>query len=504
MPESKDPRRAYNCSEDAGVSSSAACDSLPTLDCDELRKTLESVGDGFFACDGDWKFIYLNSAAENLIGINRSDAIGRNHWECFPQMLGTEMEKEYRLAAAGQVRHFEFLSPRCGRWFESRCFPRQGGGISVVFRDISERKQAETDLRESEARFRSLFEHSMDAMFLTFADGRIIAANPAACAMFGMTEEEICRAGRAGLVDPEDQRVDPALQERRRTGKARTELHCIRKDGTKFDVEVSSVILDGNPRRAFVVMHDITERKRTQELLIRSEKVAALGRMAASLAHEINNPLAAAMNSLFLAQSAPECSDSVRQHLGITDQELRRISHITRQALGFYREGSNPTAVALSSLLDETVDLFKSRIKAKHATIKKLDISPITVTAVAGELRQIFSNLLSNSLDAIDERGTVLIRLSSVRSKDGADCARITFADNGRGIQPDLRTRIFEPLFTTKGPIGTGLGLWVSKQLIEKNRGAVRVHSSVSGNRRGTTFSVMLPVTGAAQCQRAG
>lgn len=631
MPESNDTRCTHIHDEITGVSSSVAYDSLPTLESDELRKTLESVGDGFFACDGDWRFIYMNSAAEDFIGVSRSAVIGKNHWECFPQMVGTQLEKEYRLAAAGQVRHFEFFSPRCGRWFENRCFPREGGGISVVFRDISERKRAEeaiaqreavleaffstsqgilniedeefrylrTDsltptyfgldrqsiigksiaelspefmrdfgpmmrhvietgqpqinqevhapvpaasgeigywrasyfpvplpegkrgigvvglditeikkaelaLQESEARFRSLFEHSLDAMFLTFADGRIIAANPAARAMFGMTEEEICRVGRAGLMDSEDQRLGPALEERFRTSRARAELRCVRKDGTKLDVEASSVILDGKPARAFVVMHDITQRKRTQELLIRSEKVAALGRMAANLAHEINNPLSAVMNTLFLAQSAPECPASVRQYLEIADQELRRISHITRQALGFYREDSTPTTVTLSTIVDEAIDLFKTRIKAKDATIKKQYTDAITVTAVAGELRQVFSNLISNSLDAIDEKGTVLVQLSSARSKVGQNQARISIADNGRGIQPDLRTRIFEPLFTTKGEVGTGLGLWVSKQLIEKNGGSIRVHSSVNGSRRGTTFRIVLPATAAAQNQRAG
>ena len=156
MPKGNDTRRTDICDSNTAVSSSVAYDSLPTLESDELRKTLESVGDDF-ACDGDWRFIYMNSAAETFIGISRSDAIGKNHWECFPQTLGTQMEEEYRLAAAGQVRHFEFLSPRCGRWFENRCFPREGGGLSVVFRDISERKRAEEEIAQRDAILEAFF-----------------------------------------------------------------------------------------------------------------------------------------------------------------------------------------------------------------------------------------------------------------------------------------------------------------------------------------------------------
>ena len=225
--------------------------------------------------------------------------------------------------------------------------------------------------------------------------------------------------------------------------------------------------------------------------------------MAAVLAHEINNPLSAVMNTLFLAQNAPECPASVRQYLEIADQELRRISHITRQALGFYRESSTPTTITLSTILDEAIDLFKSKIKARHAIIKKQYTDAVTVVAVAGELRQVFSNLISNSLDAIEERGTVLVKLSSAWSKDGQHQARTSISDNGRGIQPDIRTRIFEPLFTTKGDVGTGLGLWVSKQLIEKNGGNIQL-APVLMAAGATTFKIVLPASDAAQNQRAG
>jgi signal transduction histidine kinase len=138
--------------------------------------------------------------------------------------------------------------------------------------------------------------------------------------------------------------------------------------------------------------------------------------------------------------------------------------------------------------------LLKSKIKTKHASIEKQSRGDVEVTAVGGELRQVFANLISNSLDAIDENGTVRLRVSTGK---GRRYVRVTIADNGKGIEPEARRRVFEPFFTTKGSVGTGLGLWVSKQIIEKHGGSIRVHSSTNGAHRGTVFSVVLPIESA-------
>jgi PAS domain S-box-containing protein len=246
------------------------------------------------------------------------------------------------------------------------------------------------------------------------------------------------------------------------------------------------------------VQTDITERKRAEQALLRSEKLASLGRMAATIAHEINNPLDAVMNLLFLANSTRDLPDSARHLLGTADAELRRVAHITQQSLGFYREFSAPTLTSVNAVLDSAVDLQKSKIKAKHAVIDKRWDADVQITAIAGELRQVFSNLVSNSLDAIDERGTVKLRVSA-----GNHRVRITVADNGRGIPLSVRQHIFEPFFTTKDTVGTGLGLWVTQQIVEKHGGAIQVRSHSDGLRRGTTFSVLFPVgpTPAAQSQ---
>jgi signal transduction histidine kinase len=308
--------------------------------------------------------------------------------------------------------------------------------------------------------------------------------------MFGMSEAEICLAGRKGLVDPNDPRVAAALEQRQRTGKVvAAELNFIRANGEHFPAEVDSVILPGSPPRAFVMLRDITERKRTEAALLRSEKLASVGRMAAAIAHEINNPLAAVTNLLFLAKETKELPEATRHLLEIADAELRRVAHIAQQSLGFYRESNAPALTSVSTVLDSVLDLLKNRINEKHSIIEKQCNGDVQISAVAGELRQIFSNLVSNSLDAIDEGGTIKVRVSA-----GKNCVRVTLADDGKGIPAGTIKHIFEPFFTTKDSVGTGLGLWVSQQIIEKHGGKIQVRSSSRGLRRGTSFSLVLPM----------
>ncbi len=198
--------------------------------------------------------------------------------------------------------------------------------------------------------------------------------------------------------------------------------------------------------------------------------------------HEINNPLEAIMSLLYLAQTVNDTPGEVLEYLKTADGELKRIAHITRQTLGFYRETTSPTSFNVGSLLDSVLDLLQAKIKAKRAVVNKECDEQLQIdSAVYRELRQVLSNLLLNSLDALDENETVTLRASmSFHAGDGSSCVRITIADNGHGIGPSTLPQIFEPFFTTKGSIGNGLGLWISKQIIEKHGGAVQVHSSIN------------------------
>ena len=233
--------------------------------------------------------------------------------------------------------------------------------------------------------------------------------------------------------------------------------------------------------------------KKAQEALIGSEKLASAGRMAAVLAHEINNPLAAVMNLLFLAQTASDTPAPVLQYLKTADDELKRIAHITRQTLGFYRESSVPTTFLVDTLLNSVIDLLQAKVVSTQVLVEKQGDDLLQMTAAFGELRQVISNLMLNSLDALGEGGRVALRASTSRNPlDGSSRIRITIADNGQGISAAVLPRIFEPFFTTKSSTGNGLGLWVCKQIVEKHGGSIWVRSRTC-EPHGTTFSIVLP-----------
>ena len=275
------------------------------------------------------------------------------------------------------------------------------------------------------------------------------------------------------------------------------DLTYVRKDSSRFPAVVSVTALRDAQQSIIgylLIGTDNSARKHAEEALLRSEMLASAGRMAASIAHEINNPLEAMMNTLYLVRTLPNLPDQARLYLDLADGELMRIAHITRQTLGFYREFSAPTSNSASALIDSVIDLLKSKIQASGATVEQQCDALLPILGIAGELRQILANLLANSLDAVRHDGRILLRASpSLDPVTGARRIRLSVADSGHGISKATAKQMFDPFFTTKGTVGTGLGLWVCKQLIDKNGGFLRVRSTTAGPHRGTTFSVTLP-----------
>ena len=216
--------------------------------------------------------------------------------------------------------------------------------------------------------------------------------------------------------------------------------------------------------------------------------------MAASIAHEINNPLAAVTNLVYLS-STSERLPEIKKYLATAQQELERVSAITTHTLRFYREPAGPTPVNVIEVLDSVLLLFCSRLNDANITVEKhLDnIKPII--GLAGELRQLFANLIGNALDAMRGGGTLTLRVrgGSELNNGRRDGVRVLIADTGYGISADQKAKIFEPFFTTKGQTGTGLGLWISSEIVQKHGGTVRVKSQVPPKKSGTVFSIFLP-----------
>jgi signal transduction histidine kinase len=230
---------------------------------------------------------------------------------------------------------------------------------------------------------------------------------------------------------------------------------------------------------------------RAEDALRRSEKLATAGRLTAAIAHEINNPLEAITNLLYLARRDPARAD---QHLEMAEREVERIADIAQQTLGYVRDFSDARPVKVSLALEEVLQLYTLKLNSKKIQTKKEFDGACEVLGFDGELRQLFSNLIVNAADAMQEGGCLRLRVAPVHewSGDHRPGVRVIFADNGSGILPEDRARVFEPFYTTKDS-GTGLGLWLSEGIVRKHGGQIRVRSSTHPAHRGTVFSIFLP-----------
>ncbi|HEY6968944.1 MAG TPA: ATP-binding protein [Candidatus Angelobacter sp.] len=258
-----------------------------------------------------------------------------------------------------------------------------------------------------------------------------------------------------------------------------------------------TIVIGNTPVRMLGVAIDITSRKMVEEALRRSEKLAATGQLAASIAHEINNPLAAVTNVLYILRTHPELSSALSKYVDTAERELARVIHITRQTLAFYREFSAPVMTSVPGLLEEVLGVYSRKVEEQNVRIEKEFSMVEELRAFPGELRQVFSNLVLNALES--DPTSISIRVRRASDHNGEAGIRVTVADNGTGIARENMPRIFEPFFTTKESRGTGLGLWVSQGIVHKHEGYIRVRSSIDPARHGTCFLVFLPYSEAAR-----
>jgi PAS domain S-box-containing protein len=389
------------------------------------------------------------------------------------------------------------------------------GDDQKVLAEMNERKQAEEVLLKAGALQRAIFNSANFSSIATDSRGVIQIFNVGAERMLGYIAAEVMnKITPADISDPQEiitraaalslefgTQITPGFEalvfKASRGIEDIYELTYIRKDGNRLPAVVSVTALrdiDEVIIGYLLIGTDNTARKQAEAALLRSEMLASAGRMAASIAHEINNPLEAISNTLYLVRTAPNVPLVALKYLEIADGELMRIAHITRQTLGFYREFTAATSNCASALIGSVVNLLQAKIRANGANVEQQCEEALQVMGIAGELRQVLANLLANSLDAIGQDGRIVVRASaSIDPNDGTRRVRIAVADCGSGMAPATKKNMFDPFFTTKGTVGTGLGLWVCKQLVEKNGGSIRVRSTTEGQRRGTTFSVMLP-----------
>jgi signal transduction histidine kinase len=213
--------------------------------------------------------------------------------------------------------------------------------------------------------------------------------------------------------------------------------------------------------------------------------------MAASIAHEINNPLEAVLNLIYLARNDPRQSE---QYLSMAELEVGRVAQLAQQTLGFVRDTASPGRMDAARIMDEVLQLYSRKLESKQIRVVRRYRGNSEISGYAGEVRQLLTNFLVNAVDAMDNGGALRVRIrAGLRWADGQEGVRITLADDGSGIPHQSLPLIFEPFYTTKKDAGTGLGLWISRGIVEKHGGSIRVRSQVTGHRRGTAFSIFLP-----------
>jgi signal transduction histidine kinase len=252
---------------------------------------------------------------------------------------------------------------------------------------------------------------------------------------------------------------------------------------------------DGEIERWIGSATDIHDQKLAEDALRKSEKLATAGRLAASIAHEINNPLAGVTNALYLALLDDSLNANTKEYLQTAEQELRRVAHITTQTLRFHKQSSSPAPADLCDIVESVLTLFGRRLASKNIRVNAECERGSVATCFEEELRQVIANVVGNAMDAMPQGGDLRVRVRKARSwaEGRAEGVKIVVADSGSGIPAGVLERIFEPFVSTKEATGIGLGLWVSDGIVHKHGGTIRVRSKAVGEGTGTVFVVFIP-----------
>jgi PAS domain S-box-containing protein len=463
----------------------------------EWQAVLDSAGEGIWGLDMEGRCTFVNRIAVKTLGFASEELVGGNIHEMIHhhRSNGTHFPAEEcpidsvlrQNLPVNNLSDTFFRKDGSSFVTEMSAQPISSGGevlgVVVTFRDVTEVKQQQEDLRKAyelaeqrTAELNAVIESMPHGVYIASLDGSV-RSNLWARKMSGEQFPSELKTLAGALA-----------------GKSSTET--VRTPGRWIRSVAAPIIQGGRITGGVAVNTDVTQAQLQDEALRKSEKLAAVGQLASSIAHEINNPLESITNLLYLVQKS-DSMDEVKEYARIAQDELARVTEITLQTLRFHRQQSKPVEIDLADLMRTVMALYTGRLLVRSLSVEmKLVNSPL-VMGLEGEIRQVVNNLIRNALDVMSEGGgRLLIRLHPQTNwTDGRNGVRLTVGDTGEGISLDIMEHLFEPFQTTKELMGTGLGLWVSKGIVEKHEGTIRTRTR-RGKRHGTVFSVWLPVEG--------
>jgi PAS domain S-box-containing protein len=471
------------------------------------RVFVERMKEGAVTVGADGTILYCNRAFAEILEYPLDQIIGKSVYEFVPKTERDRFDSVYQHPLDGPPKMELQLRDANGRlvpvFASANIFQEGSTTVCMVITDLTEQKLQE-EIVSAGRLARLIVQQAAEAIAVCDNSGRVVLASEAF--------QHLC--GRNPLLLPFDTVMPlrfsgPSYQDGARLflldsvlqgGVFRGEEVVFMHDGrdtTHLLLSAARLRMPaGTTSGCVITLFDIEERKRTEEYLRRSERLAATGRLAATIAHEINNPLAAVTNLLYLLSSDPRLEPTLKEYATVAQSEISRVAHITKQTLAFHRDATKPVRVNLNDLLESVLYLYGDQLRVKHLRVNKEFQFDGDVVGFPNELRQVISNIFENAIEASPESGVVRLRVYPSREfcnslKPGV---RITIADDGPGIQATYAAKIFEPFFTTKGEKGTGLGLWVSQGIVHKHGGFIRMRTCTNPHHCGTVFCVFLPL----------
>lgn len=468
----------------------------------QYKELANGITDIFFALDLDLKCTYWNVESEKIFGVPANDAIGRN----IKDILSHAREFESAISHFNDILISKipqtFLCEYRGSFLEIRGSFTQNG-ISIIARDITQRKVAEESLRASESKFRTYIESAPEGIFIVDHEGHYLDVNPAACRMTGYSKDELLLLTIRDIASPEDfERGFSTFIDLLNAGEVSSEMLIRRKDGSDIHVLMKGVKFGED--RYISYCSDMTQHKTLQDRLQHAEKMTAIGQLAGGIAHDFNNQLTGILGYANLLAGRLEDPTHKRfaENIGTA---ARRASDLTKQLLSFSRKGKYLSiAVDIHKIISEVIDILQHSASKKIEIDQFLNADPSSVIGDPSQLQSAILNLAVNACDAMPDGGTLTFLTDVVQiafdastpEVEPGDFIQLSVQDTGKGIEPDVIKRIFEPFFTTKDVgKGTGLGLAAVHGAVVNHKGTVRVESTPGV---GTRFDIAIPVLASA------